>query len=140
MCLRSGGRRCTRKLPILSAQEAPELGLIRRKGPEAGHAEGDVGPVSAERACTLSQVQAARVGGRAPGRSRLTAPCAGGMVPVPTTPQPVATRAGGESHMGWRSHTWPPLLTVPVWGRDGGRGRWGVWDGHTHTAVFNMGC
>ena len=31
--------------------------------------------------------------------------------------------------MGWRSHTWPPLLTVAVWGRDGGRGRWGVWDG-----------
>ena len=53
-CLRSGGRRCTRKLPVLSAQEAPELGLTRRKGPEAVRAEGDVGPVSAERACTPS--------------------------------------------------------------------------------------
>jgi hypothetical protein len=53
-----------------TAREAPELGLTRRKGPEAGRAEGNVGLVSADEACTLS---AAWVGGCALGRSHLTA-------------------------------------------------------------------
>ena len=29
-------------------------------------------------------------------------------------------------------------LMVPRWGRTGGRDSQGVWDGHGHTAVFNM--
>lgn len=96
-CLRSGGRRCTRKLPVLSAREAPELGLMRRKGPEAGRAEGDVGLVSAERACTPS---AARVGGRAPGRSRLTA------LPVLVEWSPFLPRLSQWLREDVASHTW----------------------------------
>lgn len=34
-------------MPVLSAREAPELGLMWRKGSEAGRAAGDVGLVSA---------------------------------------------------------------------------------------------
>ena len=82
---------------MLGAREAPELGLTRRKGPEAGRAEGDVGLVSAEEACTLS---AAWVGGCALGRSHLTA------LPVLVEWSPFLPRLSQWPRENLASHTW----------------------------------